>query len=351
MSILQAIHINSPLPEYNENLLNPLSTMDTNLVWNVTSGSATVTNSTDEHFQGVKSLKIVNFDGLSVDFNTVSELGCTVEQDGEYIFSYRNMFDTPYGDDPYFGVNIFINGLPVYSLGSIFIENDRPNTWNCFYQNFYLSAGDVVSYTFTYSPGGAPGTIWVDGFKFERDNLGFGFPTLYSMPKDHCCGDEKILLAETQWDVPDIGAQVIANGASINLFTLINNATHKNTTNTDLFDELDIVSNSIVTTYRGCKTIHTIRLSLNIVAGSDQFYQLQIRRTIDNSIVYRSQLQRNSDETIQTLEMTTRTLSNIDPFTIDGFYLAFVNNSGASATIDDALSLVIISKYQKSKSQ
>ena len=76
---------------------------------------------------------------------------------------------------------------------------------------------------------------------------------------------------------------------------------------------------------------------------------MQIRRTIDDSVVYRALLQRNSDETIQTIEMTTRTLSEIDPFVVDGFYLAFVNNSGASATIDDALSLVIISSYQKAQ--
>lgn len=156
-------------------------------------------------------------------------------------------------------------------------------------------------------------------------------------------------ISETQWDVPDIGAQVVANGASINLLTLINNATHKNATNSDTFDQLNIVSNSIKTTFQGAKTIHLVRLSFNIIAGVDQFYQIQIRRTIDDSVVYRAMVQRNTDETIQTIEMTTRTLSGSDPFVVDGFYLAFVNNSGTSATLDDALSLVIISSYQVAK--
>lgn len=156
-------------------------------------------------------------------------------------------------------------------------------------------------------------------------------------------------ISETQWDVPDIGAQVVANGAALNLLTLINNATHKNVTNSDTFDQLNIASNSIITTFQGAKTIHLIRLSFNIIAGVDQFYQIQIRRTVDDSVVYRCQIQRNTDETIQTIEMTTRTLSGSDPFTINGFYLAFVNNSGASATLDDALSLVIISNYQVAK--
>jgi len=62
-------------------------------------------------------------------------------------------------------------------------------------------------------------------------------------------------------------------------------------------------------------------------------------------------IQRNADETIQTIEMTTRTLSSTDPFVVDGFYLAFVNNSGASATIDDGLSVVVISHYQKGQKQ
>lgn len=184
-------------------------------------------------------------------------------------------------------------------------------------------------------PGDGTGDILFESFRKTKEN----FDELY----------DSVNISETQWDVPDIGTNNIANGAFLNLFTLINNATHKNATNTDSFDELDIVSNSIITTYRNCKTIHTIRLSLNITAGTDQFYQIQIRRTIDDSVVYRKQLQRNADETIQTVEMTTRTLSAIDPFVVDGFYLAFVNNSGASATIDDAMSLVIISKYQKAQ--
>lgn len=183
--------------------------------------------------------------------------------------------------------------------------------------------------------GDGTGEILFDAFQKVNEN----FDELY----------DSVNISETQWDVPDIGTNNIANGDFLNLFTLINNATHKNATNTDAFDELDIISNSIVTIYRNCKTIHTIRISLNITAGTDQFYQIQIRRTVDDSVVYRKQLQRNADETIQTIEMTTRTLSAIDPFVVDGFYLAFVNNSGASATIDDAMSLVIISKYQKAQ--
>jgi len=154
-------------------------------------------------------------------------------------------------------------------------------------------------------------------------------------------------ISETQWDVPDVGPQVVTNGSSLNLLTLINNSTHKNATNTDSFDELNIVSNGIKTIYRNSKTIHLVRLTFNIISGTDQFYQVQIRRTIDDSVVYRCQIQRNTDETIQTIEMTTRTLSALDPFVVDGFYIAFVNNSGASCTIDDTLSLVIISNYQK----
>lgn len=178
-----------------------------------------------------------------------------------------------------------------------------------------------------------------DNLKTGGDKINDNFTEVYG----------SLNVSETQWDVPDIGAQVVANGASLNLLTLINNATHKNATNSDTFDQLNIVSNSIKTTFIGSKTIHLVRLSFNILSGVDQFYQIQIRRTVDDSVVYRSQMQRNTDETIQTIEMTTRTLSGSDPFTINGFYIAFVNNSGASATLDDALSLVIISTYQKAQ--
>lgn len=160
---------------------------------------------------------------------------------------------------------------------------------------------------------------------------------------------DSIQISETAWSVTDIGPQVVTDGSSLNLLTLINNATHKDTTNSDTYDQLDIVSNGIKTTYGGCKEIHTIRISFNIISGTDQFYQIQIRRVVDDSVVYRRIIQRNSDETIQTVEMTTRTLNGTDPFVVDGFYLAFVNNSGASATLDDNLSLLIITHYQKNQ--
>jgi hypothetical protein len=167
------------------------------------------------------------------------------------------------------------------------------------------------------------------------------------LPFDLLATTEQLNIVETQWDVPSVTTTTIANNSYLNLLTLINNATNKNTTNTDVYDELQIVSNSILTTYRGCKTIHTIRISFNISTGSEQFYQLQIRRTVDNSVVYRCPLLRNPDESVQTAEMTTRTLSDLDPFTIDGFYITLVNNSGASCEISGAMSLLIISKYQK----
>lgn len=185
--------------------------------------------------------------------------------------------------------------------------------------------------------GATPNDGTGDTLRVAGDKINNNFTELYS----------KLNVVETQWDVPDIGPQVVANGNSINLLSLINNVTHKNATNSDTHDQLNIVSNSIKTTYNGSKTIHLIRVTLNILSGTDQWYQIQIRRTVDDSVVYRLQINRNSDETIQTVEMTTRTLSALDPFVVDGFYLAFVNNSGASATLDDALSVLVISTYQK----
>jgi hypothetical protein len=182
MASLQTLYIPEPSSEYNDNLLSIDSTLDNILTWNVTSGSATVSNATDNHFQGQRALKVVNFDGLSLNFNTTTNLGCTIQETGSYIFSYRIMHTSVYGDDPYFGINIFVNGVLLHNIGSIFIEPNNPMKWLCFAQNFDLNSGDVVSFNFSYSPGGDAGTIWVDGLKLERNNLSTGIPTAYSFP-------------------------------------------------------------------------------------------------------------------------------------------------------------------------
>lgn len=345
--------------EYSENIL-PTTALISDSSDLSYSGDGIVTISNDYQFSDNKSLKlempINSSSNTQTYFNLGSDLEKQVKYDGSYIFSFRLLNDSLGITNQLINIklNVFVNSLLTHTF---VIEKQQsyysPRNFYTFCQSFNLLGNDIVNFTFEVdSDPIAPNPtlkLYFSGFKLELDDRFLGIPSIYSKPKDYDISNDKLLISETQWDVTDIGTQVVANGASLNLFTLIDNALDKNTTNTDSFDELNIVSNSIVTTYRNCKTIHLIRLSLNIVSGSDQYYQIQIRRTTDDSVVYRALLQRNADETIQTIEMTTRTLSAIDPFVVDGFYLAFVNNSGASATIDDALSLVIISNYQKAQ--
>lgn len=187
----------------------------------------------------------------------------------------------------------------------------------------------------TINLGTTPNDGTGDNLRVGGDKINDNFTELYN----------SLNLAETLWSKTTITPTTVTNGSFINLLTLISN-TDIDGVNSDTYDLLSIASNAIKTTWRGSKIIHLIRIAFNISTGTDQFYQIQIRRKVDDSVVYRRMVQRNSDETIQTVEMTTRTLSGTDPFVVDGFYLAFVNNSGSSADLTGTLSVLVISNYQ-----
>lgn len=349
------IRISKETPKQSDNLLQPFCTFDDVHTWNIVSGigDISVSNSTDYVYSGDRSLKVTFITGSPGSFDSGgSEMSFTAQRTGTYIVSTAFLVPDDFVDTDV-AIHCYVNGILLATnilQANLFDSTDSNwvwDSWNTYSQTIDLSVNDVLTFRFAADSDTAGSTLYIDRLKLEFDDKELGIPSVYSLPKDFCCSDGKVNLVETQWDVPDVGPQVVANGASLNLLTLINNATHKNLTNSDTFDQLNIVSNAIKTTYRDSKTIHLVRLSFNILVGTDQFYQIQIRRAIDDSVVYRLQIQRNADESIQTVEMTTRTLSASDPFTIDGFYVAFVNNSGASVTIDDSLSLVIISTYQK----
>lgn len=156
------------------------------------------------------------------------------------------------------------------------------------------------------------------------------------------------MLTENQWDNNSVGSQTINNGAEINIFPNVIAEANKNSIFTDSFDELvvDDANGRIKTTWRGRKMVHTIRINLDIPTGNTQFYRMELRRKIDDSVVATKTIFRNPDETKQTIEFTTRTLNDTDPYVIDGFYISFVNNSGVSATLSNAMQLLIVTQYQ-----
>jgi hypothetical protein len=182
---------------YSENLLNVNSMFNTDLSWNVTAGTALITQVSDRYFKSSKSLKIENLDsGVITEFNTATDLGFTAHTDGNYIFSYRLFFDVNLGDDPVFAINFFKNGLPFESIGSLHTAGDpvtnegKEGRWICWAQSIALNEGDIITYTFTFNAGGYTSIIWLDGLKCELDN-GTGDPTDYTPPKDYCCSDDK----------------------------------------------------------------------------------------------------------------------------------------------------------------
>lgn len=155
------------------------------------------------------------------------------------------------------------------------------------------------------------------------------------------------LITETIWNHSVASTITIADNAEINLFDYISDA-DINATVSDSFNQLSIDSttHAIKTIWTGAKIIHNIRLSISFDTGNSQFYSIELRRQVDDSVISRHTVFRNPDEAEQTINIVTRTLSSTDPFVVDGFYLALVNNSGASTGLDEVFNLLIINNYQ-----
>jgi len=345
--------------KYSPNLIPSYSVFNDDTILNVTSGVGVLQLSVNDAYRGnYATILNQNYKTNDLHFNFGDSLKTPIAKNGLYSFQMTIFRTGVIIPNISIGLEIYQDGIYTGTINGVYNQS-----------NIYSQVGNSVTFSQTidclgifeldfafvvYKDASASDTnlgFNIGNFKIEYDTENATFPTPYSLPIDYYSTTEDLHVSETQWSVTDVGTQLVANGGSLNLFTLINNATNKDLVNSDTYDQLDIVTNAIKTTYRGAKIIHTIRVSFNITVGTDQFYQLQIRRAIDDSVVYRSQLQRNADETIQTIEMTTRTLSETDPFVLDGFYIAFVNNSGAIATIDDGLTVLVINNYQKSQQQ
>lgn len=158
----------------------------------------------------------------------------------------------------------------------------------------------------------------------------------------------------TQWSAPNwtVYPITVADNSEVLLLGVVDNATDKNAAVTTPTGALDITTHPtllhdvIKTTWDGGTTVHTIRLNFEITAGNDQHYEVQIRRGGDNSVVASYPVSRNPDSPAVSVDLTTFTYKADDPFVTDGFYLAFVNDSGLQAQIDGAYSLTIFSSYQ-----
>lgn len=149
----------------------------------------------------------------------------------------------------------------------------------------------------------------------------------------------------TQW-VQNIALTTINNATSLNLMTLITNASKLANGTDGGVNTLDIVSNGIKTNWKGAVMSHHIRLGLTIAVGTDQHYTLTLRRVVDNSIVASTLLNRNADTGFTSADFLTYTYGALDPFVTGGFYLSLDNNSGATVDLITSLNLLITTYFK-----
>jgi hypothetical protein len=145
------------------------------------------------------------------------------------------------------------------------------------------------------------------------------------------------IFTRTQWSRTLVAPLNVNNGVVLNLLngTTTLRESDKLAAGTDDFDTLSILPNGgVIVPWNGIIMHHTIRVSFEIVSGSDQEYRLELRRVSDNSVIGAAiKLNRNTDFSGCLVDFETYTASSTDPFVTGGFYIALNNVSGQSAQI------------------
>lgn len=152
-------------------------------------------------------------------------------------------------------------------------------------------------------------------------------------------------LNRTQW-IQSIGTTTINNGASLNFLTLISDA-NKSANGTDGGHyELSVATDKILTKWGGSVMTHHMRVGFTITTGTDQHYNLTLRRFVDNTILSSAKINRDADTGVCTADFLTYTYSELDPFVTGGFYIQLDNNSGASVDLITSINLFITTYFK-----
>ncbi len=152
-------------------------------------------------------------------------------------------------------------------------------------------------------------------------------------------------LNTTQWIQP-IGTVTVGTGSSLNLLTNMFDAS-KSVNGTDGgFYELDIATDKILTNWGGIKQTHHMRIGFTITTGTDQHYNLTLRRYSDNSILSSAKINRDADTGVCTADFITYTYSASDPFVVGGLYISLDNNSGSSVDLVTSINLLIVTYFK-----
>jgi hypothetical protein len=184
---------------YSENLLPVKSVINQDTVITKTSGDATYALESFSFFKTNRSIRyFYNSNIVSGDissFNLGDSLKVSLEQDGNYLFSFALAnFTIDLDYDVNIKVNIFLNSVLIETLeGTVnFLESEYLK-YKTFSQVIPLSFGAMseVDFSFEISVPIAPVVPYpdyqflIDGFKFELDNKGLSLPTPYSLPVNY----------------------------------------------------------------------------------------------------------------------------------------------------------------------
>ncbi len=221
-----------------------------------------------------------------------------------------------------------------------------------FTQNLITSVGNTgISYEFVNS---GSGIVTLDANSTETINgaLTLVVPSQsgYTIKSD---GSNWVItdkfrqesLNRTQWS-QNISTTTITDGTSLNIFSLIPNASKVANGTDGGINELNIVSNGILIQWHGVAMTHEIRVIYTIATGTDQNYNMELRRVLDDSVIGTAQIDRNADTGVATAVFSTYTGSATDNFVLTGFYIAFRNNSGSSVDLTTNLNLFITSYFR-----
>jgi hypothetical protein len=223
---------------------------------------------------------------------------------------------------------------------SFFTDTDKVLNGTTSYDEYSISYGRLLTLT------GTNGTanIIINGVPY----LATFNTTLTQTATDFVTAHQSTLLA--------LGVQVFAQtgvlkfggtNATLNTITITTlTGNLSGTLNTAIADH--IVIPYLNTAYNGQRLQHEIRVNFNIAVGSNNFYQLSLRRWSDDSIIGSPiTIERNGDYTGQQHVFISYTANANDPFVTGGFYFSFFNNSGQSVSFVDGTGILIQTKYQK----
>lgn len=150
-------------------------------------------------------------------------------------------------------------------------------------------------------------------------------------------GSNDKIFTRTQWSRTLTNPINVNNGVVLNFLngTTTLREIDKVTAGTDNYDTLSILPDGgVIVPWNGIVMHHTIRISFEIVSGSNQEYRLELRRVTDNSVIGAAiKLDRNVDFSGCLVDFETYTASSADPFVTGGFYVALNNVSGQSVQI------------------